>query len=38
MYPISIAPFELANRDKPAIGGYYRRLSSSAPSELKSIE
>jgi hypothetical protein len=34
MYRPSVAPPELSIRDGFAIGGYHRRLSSAAPSEL----
>jgi hypothetical protein len=34
MYRPSVAPSELSIRDEPAIGGYHRRLSSTAPLEL----
>jgi|JI8StandDraft_1071087.scaffolds.fasta_scaffold1181602_1 hypothetical protein len=34
MYRPSVAPSELSIRDRFAIGGYHRGLSSVAPSEL----
>ena len=34
MHRDSVAPSELLIRDEHAIGGYHRRLSSIAPSEL----
>lgn len=34
MYRHAVAPPELSIRDRFAIGGYHRRLSSAAPLEL----
>jgi hypothetical protein len=37
MHRDSVAPSELLIRDEHAIGGYHRRLSSTAPSELSNV-